>query len=210
MLWHRQEIFESKGDKLSSFAECRIRTQRAYGTEFPADRMPADKPTELSRIKLKTWTRQPVPMISEHSAHSTPLAVCFPGNVSEHVTQRILHHEYIRYTLGKKGCYTPGWCVFLWLFLFHQSARSKDRLFGVIWCFLCIWCPIFFYSVVFCQFWRHLMIKWVIGRMCIPKCHWKIIVVNLVEQRWFFSWRCLVVSFCVCQVNIGYSRLSRR
>ena len=35
--------------------------------------MPADKPTELSRINLKTWTRQPVPMISEHPAHSTPL-----------------------------------------------------------------------------------------------------------------------------------------
>ena len=35
--------------------------------------MPADKPTELSRIKLKTWTRQPVPMISNHSAHLTPL-----------------------------------------------------------------------------------------------------------------------------------------
>ena len=34
--------------------------------------MPADKPTELSRIKLKTLTQQPVPMISEHSAHSTP------------------------------------------------------------------------------------------------------------------------------------------
>ena len=46
--------------------------------------------------------------------------------------------------------------------------------------------PYFFYSVVSCHFWRHLMIKWVIGRMCIPKCHWKIIVVNLVEQRWFF------------------------
>ena len=44
----------------------------------------------------------------------------------------------------------------------------------------------YFYSVVFCQFWRPLMIKWVIGRICIPKCHWKIIVVNLVEQRWFF------------------------
>ena len=27
MLWHRQAIFESKGDKFSSFAECRIRTQ---------------------------------------------------------------------------------------------------------------------------------------------------------------------------------------
>ena len=35
--------------------------------------MLADKPNELSRIKLKTWTRQPVPMISEHSAHLTPL-----------------------------------------------------------------------------------------------------------------------------------------
>ena len=39
--------------------------------------------------------------------------------------------------------------------------------------------------------------KWVIGRICIPKCDWKIIVVNLVEERLFFSWRCLVISFCV-------------
>ena len=73
MLWHRQAISESKGDKLSSSAECRIRTQRVSETQFSADWMPADKPTELSRIKLKTWTRQPVPMISKHSAHLTPL-----------------------------------------------------------------------------------------------------------------------------------------
>ena len=72
MLWHRQAIFKSKGDKLFSSAECRIWT-RVFGTKSPADWMPADKPTELSRIKLKTWTQQPVPMISEHSAHSTPL-----------------------------------------------------------------------------------------------------------------------------------------
>ena len=45
---------------------------RVSDTKSPADWMPADKPTELSRIKLKTLTRQPVPMISEHSAHSTP------------------------------------------------------------------------------------------------------------------------------------------
>ena len=39
--------------------------------------MLADKPTELSRIKLKAWTRQLVPMISEHSAHLAPLSVDF-------------------------------------------------------------------------------------------------------------------------------------
>ena len=52
MLWHRQAIFESKGDKLSSSAEYRIRTQGVSETQSSADWMPADKPTELSRIKL--------------------------------------------------------------------------------------------------------------------------------------------------------------
>ena len=53
MLWHRQAIFESKGDKLSSSVEGRIRTQRVTDTYSPIDLMPADKPTELSRIKQK-------------------------------------------------------------------------------------------------------------------------------------------------------------
>ena len=53
MLWHRQAIFESKGDKLSSSAESRIRTQGVSETQSPADWMPVDKPTELSRIKQK-------------------------------------------------------------------------------------------------------------------------------------------------------------
>ena len=39
--------------------------------------MLADKPTELSRIKLKTWIRQPVPIISVHSSHLAPLLVDF-------------------------------------------------------------------------------------------------------------------------------------
>ena len=53
-------------------------SQMLWHTKSPADWMLADKPTELSRIKLKTWTRQPVRMISEHSAHLTPLSVDFP------------------------------------------------------------------------------------------------------------------------------------
>ena len=42
VLGHRQAIFESKGDKLSSSGEYRIRTQRVSETESPADWMPVD------------------------------------------------------------------------------------------------------------------------------------------------------------------------
>ena len=53
MLWHRQAIFESKGDTLSFSAECRIRSWEVSDTNSPADWMPIHKPTEQSRIKLK-------------------------------------------------------------------------------------------------------------------------------------------------------------
>ena len=47
-------IFVSKGDKLSSSAECRIRTWKSQTFIYsPADWMPTHKPTELSRIKQK-------------------------------------------------------------------------------------------------------------------------------------------------------------
>ena len=72
-LWHRQAIFESKGDNLSSSAERRIRTKKVSETYSPADWMSADKPTELSRIKLKNLNSTAVPFISKHSAHLTPL-----------------------------------------------------------------------------------------------------------------------------------------
>ena len=48
MLWHRQAIFESKGDKLSSSAERRIRSWEVSDTNSPADWMPSHKPTEVS------------------------------------------------------------------------------------------------------------------------------------------------------------------
>ena len=64
-----------------------------------------------------------------------------------------LKHNCMRHsashTLLAKKVVTPRDDVyFLWLFLFHQSARSKDSLFGVIKCFLCIWCPIFLFCCV--------------------------------------------------------------
>ena len=77
MPWHRQAIFESKGDKLSSSAECKIRSWEVSDTNSPAHRMPTHKHTELSRIKLKPWTQQPVPMMNELSAHLTSLPIGF-------------------------------------------------------------------------------------------------------------------------------------
>ena len=76
MLWHRQAIFKSKGDKLCSSAECRIWT-RGPGHRI-ASRLNARWQTDWAiEDQAKTWTRQPVPMISEHSAHLTPVSVDF-------------------------------------------------------------------------------------------------------------------------------------
>ena len=76
MLWHRQAIFKSKGDMLCSSAECRIWT-RGPRHQF-ASRLNAHWQTDWAiEDQAKTWTRQLVPMISEHSAHLAPLSVDF-------------------------------------------------------------------------------------------------------------------------------------
>ena len=76
MLWHMQAIYESKGDKLSSSAEGRIRT-RGPRHQF-ASRLNARWQTDWAiEDQAETWTRQPVPMISQHSAHLAPLSVDF-------------------------------------------------------------------------------------------------------------------------------------
>ena len=76
MLWHRQAILELKGDKLSSSAECRIRIQDLR--HLFTSRLNACWQTDWAiEDQRKTWTRQPVPMISKHSAHSTSLPVGF-------------------------------------------------------------------------------------------------------------------------------------
>ena len=75
MLWHRQAIFESKGDKLSSSADSRIRTQRVSDTYSPADWMPADKPTELSRIKFKILNSTARPYDQQAFSPPYPIAI---------------------------------------------------------------------------------------------------------------------------------------
>ena len=58
MLWHRQAIFESKGDKLSCSAECRIRTHQGLRHQI-ASRLNARWQTDWAiEDQAKTWTRQ--------------------------------------------------------------------------------------------------------------------------------------------------------
>ena len=52
MHWRQENDFESKGDKLSFFAECRIRT-KVFWNQISRAWMPSDKRNELSRIKLQ-------------------------------------------------------------------------------------------------------------------------------------------------------------
>ena len=76
MLWHRQAIFKSKGDKLCSSAEYRIWT-RGPRRQI-ASRLNACWQTDwVTEDQANIWTRQPVPMISEHSANLTPLSVTY-------------------------------------------------------------------------------------------------------------------------------------
>ena len=77
MLWHRQAIFKSKGDKLCSSAECRIWTRGPRHQIVSRLNAPLQTDWASEDQAEKTWTRQPVPMISEHSAHLTPLSVDF-------------------------------------------------------------------------------------------------------------------------------------
>ena len=95
MLWLRQAIFESKRDKLPSSVECRIRNQGLRHL-FPS-RLDACWQTDWAfEDQAKTWTRQPVPIISKHSAHSTSLPVGFRTWLW-HIYIHTLH--YITFTL---------------------------------------------------------------------------------------------------------------
>ena len=108
-LWYRQAIFKSKGDKLCSSAECRIWTR---GPRHQiASRLNARWQTDwvIEDQAKKTWTRQPVPMISEHSAHLTPLSVDFRTWLWRYIyllllISRLWHRQAIFKSKGDKLC----------------------------------------------------------------------------------------------------------
>ena len=73
MLWHRQAIFESKGDKLSSSAECSIRTQRVSETQSPADWMQL---CSSGTLWLDRWSMWCLALIMPHLIICKTFVVC--------------------------------------------------------------------------------------------------------------------------------------
>ena len=105
MLWHRQAIFKSKGDKLSSSAKGRIWTRDPR--HIIASRLNARWQTDGAiEDQAKTWTRQPFPMISKHSAYLTPLSVDFRyiHTCLLLLISMLLHRQAIFKSKGDKLC----------------------------------------------------------------------------------------------------------
>ena len=99
--------------------------------------MPADKPTELSRIKLKTWTRQPVPMISKHSAHLTSLPIGFRTWLWRYTCLLLLismlwHRQAIFKTKGD-NMYSAAECRIWTRGLRHQIASRLNARWQTDW-----------------------------------------------------------------------------
>ena len=110
MLWHRQAIFESKGDKLSSSAECRIRTHQGPWNPIFSRLNACWQNDWAIEDQAKTWTRQPVPMIREHSAHSTPQ----PFGIRTIITIRNIISIILSYhiSLDEDSSMSMPWCIY--------------------------------------------------------------------------------------------------
>ena len=139
MLWHRQAIFKSKGDKLCFSAENRIWT-RDPRHQF-ASRLNARWQTDwaIEDQAKKTWTRQPVPMISEHSAHLAPLSVYFRTWLWRYTCLLLLismlwHRQAIFKSNGDKLCSSAESRI--WIYI-HTHTHTY------IYIYICIYIYIF-------------------------------------------------------------------
>ena len=136
MLWHRQAIFKSKGDKLCSSAECRIWT-RGLRHQI-ASRLNARWQTDWAiEDQAKTWTRQLVPMISEHSAHLAPLSVDFRTWLWRYTYLLLLismlwHRQAIFKSKGDKLC-SSAECRIWTRGLRHQIASRLNARWQTDW-----------------------------------------------------------------------------
>ena len=125
MLWHRQAIFESKGDTLSP---CWMQDSKLGSLRHQfASRLNAHSQTDwaIEDQAKKNWTQQHVPILSEQSAYLTSLPVGF-------------HTWLWRYT-----------CLLLISMLWHRQAvleSKEDTLYSSAQCRIRSWELYFIHS----------------------------------------------------------------
>ena len=101
MLWHRQVIFESKGDKLSSSAECRIRTCMEVSRHLFASRPNAQSETDWAiedQAKNLNSTARPYDKWAKKKLSIQPT---WPGSGDIHVLL-LWHRQAIFESKGDK------------------------------------------------------------------------------------------------------------
>ena len=137
MLWHRQAIFKSKGDKLCSSAECRIWTRgpKHQIASRLNDRWQTD--WDIEDQAKNTWTRQLIPMISEHSIHLAPLSVDFRTWLCRYTYLLLLismlwHRQAIFKSKGDKLC-SSAECRIWTLGPRHQIASRLNARWQTDW-----------------------------------------------------------------------------
>ena len=126
MLWHRQAIFESRGDNLSPSAECRNKGRGIWDTKSPADWMPTHKLTELSRIKqnLNSSAHPYEPSYPDLRQHIPDLLHGYPKSIN----QRNNTHSIDSFVTLLKA-YTIGSYSYVWTDINCYSCGRNVRWF---------------------------------------------------------------------------------
>ena len=129
MLWHRQAIFESKGDKLVSSAECRIRTWKSPDTYSAADWMPTHKPTELSRINIYAHIHTCLLLLISMLWHRQAIFESKGDKLSSSAESRIRTHQGLRHQIASRlnAHWQTDWAIEDQAKNLNSTARPYDQ-----------------------------------------------------------------------------------
>ena len=97
--------------------------------------------------------------------------------------------QYDDTALEKNGCCTPEWGTFLVIIHILSACEVWRQASWWELCFFYVLSGLFCLMCILVNFWWHFLIMEKLNAWaCIPKCHWMVIVVNLVKK---------IVLFCI-------------
>ena len=109
----------------------------------------------LSRMKLKNWTQQPVPMISEHSAHSTLLPFGFRSWLWRYTCFLLLismlwHRQAIFESKGHKLSYTYVHVIHTYIHNIHACAYIHTCIHTYVYISVCMHVCMYAHACMLC------------------------------------------------------------